>query len=355
MLAVVAVAVAAVVWLLVVYPSGAGPSRGRDVSIELAAGQSIGELADVLVARGVIRDATTFAIYARLLGAEQRLREGTVMLNDRMTPREVITRVAIGYGPTRVRITIPEGFTRFDIARRLERWGICDAEGFVRASTDPALLSRLAIEGPSAEGYLFPDTYDLRPSEPADVVETMVRMWSQRVMPEVERNRQGLATLRRDLGWGLHEVTTLASIVEKEAAVAEEQAVIAGVFLNRLRDPAFTPRRLQADPTVSYGCLALGDRVPSCRAFDGRRITRPMLGDPHNPYNTYRIEGLPPGPIANPGVAAIRAVLAPQRHSYLYFVARGGGRHHFSTTLAEHEAAIDRYLRGASPGGAATP
>ena len=137
---------------------------------------------------------------------------------------------------------------------------------------------------------------------------------------------------------------TLASIVEAEAAVAAELPVIAGVFLNRLRDPEFRPKRLQADPTVSYGCR-LQPSLPSCAGFDGRRITRAMLAGADNPYNTYRHEGLPPGPVGNPGLAAVEAVLAPAEHDYLYFVARGGGRHAFSATLEEHNRAVERYLR----------
>jgi UPF0755 protein len=346
LLAVVVVAIAATAWLLVVYPSGRGPGRGRDVGIEIAERASLGRVASQLERERVIGDATIFALYARMLGAQDRLREGTVMLDDAMSPREVLTRIATGYGPTRVSVTVPEGFTRFDIARRLERWGVCEAQAFIAASADPAVLARLNIEGPSAEGYLFPDTYRLPTNAtPERVMQIMVGQWNREVLPEVEEHSAGMAALRRDLGWGLHEVTTLASIVEKEAAVADEQPLIAGVFLNRLRRPDFTPRRLQADPTVSYGCEALGERVPSCQGFDGRRITRPMLGDPNNPYNTYRIEGLPPGPIANPGVGAIRSVLAPAQHAFLYFVAKGGGRHEFSETLEAHEAAIERYLR----------
>jgi UPF0755 protein len=152
-----------------------------------------------------------------------------------------------------------------------------------------------------------------------------------------------LAALTRELGLDAHDVVTLASIVEKEAGVAEERPIIAGVFLNRLKDPKFTPRRLQADPTVIYGCRAQPS-LPSCNAFDPKRpkISRAMLADGDNRYNTYRIEGLPPGPISNPGRAALAAVLDATRHDYLYFVAKGGGRHAFSATLDAHNAAVQR-------------
>ena len=129
--------------------------------------------------------------------------------------------------------------------------------------------------------------------------------------------------------------------MEKEARVPSEQPLIAGVFLNRLRDPAFKPKRLQADPTVAYGCV-VQPNLPSCAQFDGRRVTRTMTGDPNNPYNTYRHAGLPPGPIANPGLGALRAVLAPAVHDYLYFVASGAGAHAFSRTLADHNEASEQ-------------
>jgi UPF0755 protein len=124
--------------------------------------------------------------------------------------------------------------------------------------------------------------------------------------------------------------------------------VIAGVFLNRLRDPSFHPKRLQADPTVAYGCL-LQPELVSCLGFDGKRVTRSMTADPQNLYNTYRIEGLPPSPIANPGLSALRAVLHPAEHGYFYFVARGDGHHSFSASLSEHNQAVQRSTNASAP------
>ena len=117
------------------------------------------------------------------------------------------------------------------------------------------------------------------------------------------------------------------------------------MFSNRLFDPDFTPRRLQADPTVAYGCLVAPDTTPSCRDFDGRHVTPAMVRDPDNPYSTYKHEGLPPGPICNPGLSALLAVLSPAQHDYFYFVAKGGGRHAFSHSLHEH----NRNIHGPSP------
>ncbi len=293
----------------------------------------------------MIAHPRVFAIYMRLLGADEQLREGRVLVRDDMTVQEVARRVARGLGPAHVRVTIPEGFHRFDVARRLAAYGVVDAREFQRATEDRALLDELDIGGPSAEGYLFPDTYELGDDMTAeDIVRAMTRNFHGRVADVVDSHAEALAALSEELDFRLHEVVILASVVEKEAAVDEERSIIAGVFLNRLRSPTFLPRqRLQADPTVSYGCLVTG--APSCAGFRGR-ISRAMLEDSANFYNTYRHGGLPPGPIANPGLASIRAVLAPSRHDYLYFVARGRGRHAFSASLDQHNAKVDRYIRG---------
>jgi UPF0755 protein len=137
-----------------------------------------------------------------------------------------------------------------------------------------------------------------------------------------------------------HQLLTLASIVEKEARVPDERPVIAGVFMNRLTDETFKPKRLQADPTVAYGCLIAGDRIPTCAEYDGRRVTPAMLRDTENPYSTYRRDGLPPGPICNPGLDSLKAAVTPAPHDYFYFVTKGGGRHAFSHSLDEHNQRI---------------
>ncbi len=171
----------------------------------------------------------------------------------------------------------------------------------------------------------------------------MQRFFEQRMEAVREQHAARLTELGETLGWTFQEVLTLASVVEKEAAAAVERRTIAGVFLNRLQSETFRPlQRLQADPTVSYGCIAEPDATPSCANFRGT-ITRAMLSDSGNRYNTYRHPGLPPTPICNPGLPSIEAVLDPEPHDYLYFVARGHGRHSFSATLEEHNEAVARY------------
>ncbi|MFW5875396.1 MAG: endolytic transglycosylase MltG [Myxococcota bacterium] len=338
-MALIFAAVGFVAWLLVLYPKQPGPGEGQRVDIHIAKGASLGEVAGALGREGALASPRLFAVYARLVGADERLRQGPVVLTDDLAPAGVLPHIARGFGSAWVRLTVPEGFNRFEVARRLAEWDVTDADAFLRVTGSADVVDRFGLAGETLEGYLFPATYRLaKETPPLEVARDMVGTWRRRVMPLVEENPGGLARLKEDFGWGLHEVLTLASIVEKEAAASEERPVIAGVFLNRLRDPDFQPKRLQADPTVAYGCV-VDPSVESCAEFDGG-ISRTMLRGSDNRYNTYRAEGLPPGPIANPGTASIRAVLAPATHDYLYFVARGAGRHRFSVSLEEHAEAV---------------
>jgi UPF0755 protein len=172
----------------------------------------------------------------------------------------------------------------------------------------------------------------------------------QQVYAEVRRtHHEGAETLATELGWADHQIVIMASLIEKETGQAAERPRIASVFLNRLRFTTFQPKLLQTDPTIIYGCTVPEQKSEACKQFEGR-IRRIHLRDVDNPYNTYTHEGLPPGPISNPGRAALEAVLAPERTRYLYFVARNDGTHQFSKTVQEHDAAVDKYIRGNAKG-----
>jgi UPF0755 protein len=227
------------------------------------------------------------------------------------------------------------------IGARLEELEICTNAAFVRDARQRALLDELGITGESAEGYLFPASYDfLVNSRPTLVITTMVRELHKRFERVRARHPGALERLQRDLRFSAADVLTLASIVEKETAHADERPLIASVFYNRLQNPAFVPSRmLQSDPTAAYGCTIAPNDAPSCASYRGR-VTPAMLRDAANRYNTYRHTGLPPGPIANPGEPAIEAVLAPAQTDYLFFVANASGRHTFSRTFEEHAKAI---------------
>lgn len=329
-------------WLFVIYPDTSGPANEiEEIDIEVSEGMTLRQLARELESQGVLRNAKVWSLYMRMRGLDRNLRQGKVRFRSPMTPEEVARHATTRLGRIQVRILIPEGFSRFEIAQRLDEYGICDAHEFLDATEDASLLASYGVDANDAEGYLFPDTYEFDDdTRPRRVVERMLANWTRRHEELQAEYADELGHLK---GWTTHDLVTLASIIEKEAALPAERPRIAGVFWNRLKSRRFLPRRrLQADPTVQYGCVAVPEAAPSCEGFDGR-ITRAMLDDPANPYNTYRHSGLPPGPICNPGKAALAAAIDPEQNGYFYFVARGGGQHHFSKTLRQHNIAVKRY------------
>ncbi|MFO7177763.1 MAG: endolytic transglycosylase MltG [Pseudomonadota bacterium] len=300
------------------------------------------EAARRLAELGLIDRPLLFAWYLGFLAPRVRIAPGPHLLERGLSPRELVQRLGrLGSRPV-VRVTIPEGYTHFQISERLEQNGICAAAEFRASARDRKLLDELAIDGDSAEGYLFPARYEFFvDADPAELVRQMVKEARKRVARLDAKLEGAVARLRETRGFSERDILTLASIVEREAAVAEERPLIASVFFNRLDDATFRPaRRLQSDPTAAYGCLVAPDRAPSCAGYRGR-VTPEMVRDSQNPYNTYRHAGLPPGPISNPGEGAIAAVLQPARTDYLYFVKGAAGRHHFGRTFAEHRRAIE--------------
>ena len=203
------------------------------------------------------------------------------------------------------------------------------------------LFRSLGIPADSAEGYLWPATYELlADSTPSAVVSALVTEAQKHLQQLQAEQSASFLACKNQYGLSPHEVLVLASVIEKEAAKADEKPLIASVFLNRLLDPTFRPlRMLQSDPTAIYGCLVQEPAPSSCSAG---RPTPAMLKDAANLYNTYRHPGLPPGPISSPGEGALRAVLNPAKSDYLYFVTQGGGRHRFSRTFSEHRGAIEQ-------------
>jgi len=220
-------------------------------------------------------------------------------------------------------VTVPPGANLYDIAKMLEEERLVTKEVFLATSASPALLQRLGIPGESAEGYLFPDRYlFVKPVIPEEILEFMVRQFRRKVPPDAEK-RAG------EMGLSLHQVVTIASIIEKETGREKEKPIVSAVIRNRLA----IGMPLQMDPTVIYGV----------RRFDGT-VTRKDLRTA-GPYNTYRNRGLPPGPIANPGLASLAAALNPSKSEYLYFVSKNDGSHTFSRTLPEHNLAVEEFRR----------
>ncbi len=302
--------------LFVLTPAEKG---GAEQVIVVKEGLSLKEVARELEGRKIITKKALFMLWARLMGYSRKIKAGEYRLSPDMAPLRILEKLTRGAIITHP-VTIPEGFTREQIAGLLEREGLVKKKEFLSLTEDPAVLKQYGIPGQTLEGYLYPDTYQFaRGISPLTAIDTMVRRFWQMFGPLNQRVRE--------VGMEVNEVVTLASIVEKETGRPEERPAIASVFLNRLK----RGMRLESDPTVIYG---LAD-------FDGN-LTRKNLSKP-TPYNTYVIRGLPPGPIANPGLEAIRAVLYPASTKYLYFVSKNDGSHHFSKTLSEHNKAVQIY------------
>lgn len=330
-------------WLAIVHGFGRAPGPGTGAQIELdwPSGLSSKEAAERLEREGLVGSASLFSLYLRLTGGGSAFRPGPHLLRDDLSPRDLVRRLERSPSRGRAKVTLPEGVHRFEIARRMQQAGICGARAFLEATTDPELLRELGIEGDSAEGFLFPATYEpLVDSDARDVVRRLKAELDKRLDRLEQAHAPAWEELRETFGWSRRELVILASIVEKEAAVDEERPLVASVFLNRLRDPSFLPRkRLQSDATTAYGCVAEPEQAPSCASYAGR-VMPEMNNDAANRYSTYRHSDLPPGPIANPGESSLEAVLAPATTKYLYFVAKGQGRHAFSETLDQHRDAI---------------
>lgn len=291
-------------------------------SVDVPEGASLQHVASLLAERGLIRSPTGFRILGKLTGAERRIRPGEYALHAGLGPLEILSDMVEG----RVRlhaVTIPEGFSTAQIAVRLGEEGLVDEQAFLALTRDQEFISTLDLTVPTLEGYLFPTTYHFpKSSNPKEIIRTMVAFTWKAITPELRARAE-------EKGMSLHEVLTLASVIEKETGVAAERPLISAVFHNRLRRGI----PLQSDPTVIY----------ALESFDGNLRKRDLTVE--SPYNTYRVKGLPPGPIANPGAESITAALHPAKASYLYFVSRNDGTHHFSSTLAEHNRAVDKYQR----------
>jgi len=326
--------------LLGVYPRTKHVGRGVHVEITIGEGEDVADVATRAASMGLLDHPRLFTAYATLSGRSNALVPGVHYVGDALAPNELLARFTRSSNVTRARVTIPEGFTRFDIAKRLESLHVCTSRAFVAATEDRAVLDRAGVRGASLEGYLFPATYEL--AEDADVVDLALRLkgeYDRRFSAMARIHAEAHEETKKATGLGDAELLVLASLVEKEAVVDDERPIIARVFMNRLTDPAFRPRLLQSDPASGYGCLVRGAKIAACAGYRGK-ITHDINVDPANDYSTYVHEGLPPTPICNPGVRSIAAVLHPAPSRFLYFVARGEGRHVFSETYDAHREAI---------------
>lgn len=327
-----------------------GTAQGR-VEIDIPKGAGAGQVADILAKAGLINRSTIFRLYAGQRGVAGRFKAGHYVIFAPASPKQMLEVLVKGVADELVAITIPPGKNLLEVAALFDAAGIATKNEIMVQATDPAFVGQLGLPGTTLEGYLYPDTYKMRPHTPAQKALVPLVRRHRQVFEELRRaHAKGLAELKRTLGWGDSQVVILASIVEKETGRPEERPRIAQVFLNRMRFPTFKPHLLQTDPTIIYGCTVATPRSAACQKWDGR-IHRIHLDDKENLYSTYTHEGLPPGPISNPGRAALEAVMAPDRSPYLYFVSRNDGTHVFSKTVAEHEANVVKFQRGGKPMG----
>jgi UPF0755 protein len=290
------------------------------VLVEIPAHDGVLDIAGRLYKAGAIRSRVGFVLLAGVRGSSRQLKAGEYELARGASTLDVLKQIEAGRVKQHL-VLHPEGATVAEIARVLESERLAPSGAVARLATDRAFLATLGIDGPSIEGYLFPDTYQLvRGMTTEEILTRMVQRLRAKAGPDLTARAQAR-------GLSVHQLLTLASIIEREAVDRGELRTISAVFWNRLK----INMPLQADPTVQY---ATGK--------ERHTLTRADLATDH-PYNTYRRSGLPPGPIASPGLAAIEAALDPAPVKYLYFVAMDDHRHYFSASLSEHNAAVARY------------
>ena len=315
-----------------IIPPGEECEPGPPQRYILAEGSSSAEVADQLEALGIIRSSTQFKVLAGLLGLQNRLASGVYTLQPCDSTISIINSLTVGEAVPTVRVTFPEGLRIEEMAEIAQQAGFGPAEEFIAAAREVELPLRLAVELPEGvghEGYLFPDTYILPlGSTAAELVALMVETMHLRFSAD-------LREIAAERGLTPHEVLTLASIIEREVSVPEERPIVAGVFFNRIA--AFD--RLGADATVQY---AIADDPASVEAYGwwkaGSELTLADL-DYNSPYNTRRYAGLPPGPIASPGLASIEAVVYAADTDYYYYVVdvyTDDGSHCFALSFDEH-------------------
>jgi UPF0755 protein len=298
------------------------PGATNALPFQVERGWGLRRIANALEAKGLIRDADALVLLARLRRSEASVKAGEYELSPGWRSGRILDHLVAGRVRT-YKTVLPEGIRASEVAERLGSAGLTNQQEFLGLINDPAFAHSLGVPAPTLEGYLYPETYELPRGLSAENVARILVDQFNTAWREVEPQAA-------DLELNKHEIVTLASIVEKETAAPEERPLIAAVFLNRLR----RGMRLETDPTVIYG---IDD-------FDGN-LRRRDLQNKSNPYNTYQIRGLPPGPIASPGVDALRAVVNPADTDYLYFVSKNDGTHHFSKTYREHVNAVNRYQK----------
>lgn len=296
------------------------PIGRKNIEVEIPKGSTFRQAADIFAREGILRDRILFLIIGRISNIDRKIRAGFYSIYDSMNLLDLFRILRKGQ-IIEYEVTVVEGDSLREIVAKLSQKGIMREDEFNQLATDRNFLKSLSIDAPSLEGYLYPDTYKIpKGMDSREVIGMMVDRLRQQFVEK-------LRTRAAEIGLSEREVLTIASIIEKEAATDEERPLISAVYHNRLRKKI----PLQADPTAIYGIKVFGERITS---DDLRRKTR---------YNTYTIQGLPPGPISSAGLKSIMAALYPADVKYIYFVSNNDGTHRFSVTAEEHAAAVRAY------------
>ncbi|MDL1968832.1 MAG: endolytic transglycosylase MltG [Deltaproteobacteria bacterium] len=286
-------------------------------------GQAFKSFSKSLQQDGIIKDLYKFNLFARIKGYDKKVKAGEYILSPSMTPYNILQILAAGKVCLH-KITIPEGYNMRQIASITARALFCSETEFIGSATDSSFVHEEGIDAETFEGYLFPDTYYFsKDVTPEKIISAMVKRFRSVFTSTCKEQA-------KKLGLSIHQTVTLASIIEKETGDPKERSVISSVFHNRLKKKM----RLESDPTVIYGI----------KKFDGNIKKRHLKTS--TPYNTYKIHGLPPGPIANPGIKAIEAALFPADTDFLYFVSKKDNTHMFSTNIRDHNKAVRKYQLG---------
>lgn len=295
-------------------------ATGKEIKFDINPGQNLSTISDNLQNNGIIKSSFFFKILASYKESSKELKAGEYILSASKTPLEILSIITKG-SVKLYRLTLPEGLNIKEVAQRVDQAGFGASENFLLLAESQAFARKLGIDQVNLEGYLYPETYFFPKNTPQKkIIAAMVQAFNKAYNKEFRQQ-----TI--DMGFSIHEIITLASIIEKETGAAKERPVISSVFHNRLKKGM----RLESDPTVIYGI----------KDFNGN-ITRKDLRT-WTPYNTYKIKALPPGPIANPGELSIKAALYPDKTDYIFFVAKKDTTHKFSRTIQEHNKAVRKY------------
>ncbi|MBU1241272.1 endolytic transglycosylase MltG [Myxococcota bacterium] len=327
------------------YPHESLTADASPVELVVPRGTSFTGIVNLLKKKGLINKPLYFRMYTLFSRGDVSVQSGHYNLKKSDTPAQILKTLLKGPVVHMFRVTIPEGKHILQVADILAQAGVGKKDDIIKGMYDKTLLREFSIPFDNLEGYLFPETYRFRKGTSIrQVLRTMVKQYKKIWNHLKKTNQKQFRGLTSRLGFDSDKILIMASLVEKETGVKRERPLIAGVFLNRLEFKDFKPKLLQTDPTIIYGCTVPLVKSTACNSFQGR-IRRIHLRDKENPYNTYTVTGLTPGPICSPGAAALKAVLNPTKSKYLYFVAKSpGGEHYFSKSVKEHEAAVRRYI-----------